>query len=313
MFAYLVRRLFTMILVLLLVTIIVFFAMRLAPGDPARQILGPLASQEKVEELRQELHLDKSIWIQYGIWFKNALQGDLGKSIASKASTIELVQSRIGNTLELTISAFIITVVLAILAGVISAVKQYTFLDNIVTFSSLFWLSMPRFWLGLMFMLLFATRIKWLPISGMGGPIGTWDNLIHLILPALTLGLPRMGSLTRIVRSSMLNVLRQDYVTTAKSKGLKNRKVIFKHALRNALNPVITMIGLQLPWLFGGSVIVETVFSWPGIGRLLTTAIFERDYPLIQTVAIGYTVIVVLANLLADIAYAISDPRIRLK
>ncbi len=313
MFSFLIRRSISMVFILIGVSIIVFFAMRLAPGDPARQILGPLASQEKVEELRHELALDKPLWIQYGIWFKNAVQGDLGKSIASKAPTLELVGERIVNTIELTMAAFIITLTLAIASGVISAVKQYSIVDNIVTLFSLFWLSMPRFWLGLMFMLLFATRISWLPISGMGGPIGTWDNLLHLILPALTLGLPRMGSLTRIVRSSMLNVLKQDYVIYARSKGLKESRVILKHALRNALNPVITMLGLQIPWLFGGSVIVETVFSWPGMGRLLTSAIFERDYPLIQAVAIGYTLIVVFANYLADISYAIADPRIRLE
>lgn len=313
MLSYLVRRTVATVFILIGVSLVVFFAIRLTPGDPARQILGPLAPQERVVELRKELGLDKPIWTQYGIWLKNAVRGDFGTSIASNAPALELVLERMLRTLELTMAAFLITVVLAITGGVLAAVYQYSLLDNFLTFSSLFWLSMPRFWLGLMFMLLFATRIPGLPISGSGGPIGTWSNLVHLILPALTLGLQRTGALTRIVRSSMLDVLQQDYIATARSKGLRNSVVIYKHALRNAMNPIITMIGLQLPWLFGGSVVVETVFSWPGMGRLLTTAIFERDYPLVQAVAIFYTLAVVAANYLADISYAISDPRIRLE
>ena len=247
------------------------------------------------------------------IWLKNAVQGDMGKSIASHAPTLQLVGERIGRTLELTIAAFIVNMLLSLSAGVISAVRQYSRTDHAVTFMALFWLSMPAFWLGLMLMFLLAVRIPWLPISGSGGPVWTWEGLSHLILPALTLGLPQAGTFTRITRSSMLDVLLQDYITTARSKGIREWRVIVKHAFRNALIPVITLVGLQLPWLFGGSVIVETVFSWPGMGRLLTTAIFERDYPLVQTIAMVYTLVVILGNYLADLAYSIVDPRIRLK
>jgi len=313
MLSYLVRRTLSIVPVLIGVSLIVFLSMRLAPGDPARQILGPLASQEKVLELRSQLGLDKPIFVQYSIWLKNALRGDLGESIANHAPTLELVSERVGQTLELTIAAFCITLLVALTAGIISAIRQYSITDTVVTFSALFWLSMPTFWLGLMFMLFLAVRIPGLPISGRGGSFWTWNGLVHLILPALTLGLPQAGTFTRITRSGMLDVLLQDYVTTARSKGLAERVVILKHALRNTLIPVITMMALQLPWLFGGSVIVETVFSWPGMGRLLTTAVFERDYPLVQATALVYTLVVVFANYLADIAYSLADPRIRLQ
>jgi peptide/nickel transport system permease protein len=310
---YFIRRTIAMIPVLFGVSLIVFFSMRLAPGDPARQILGPLASQEKVEALREDLGLNKPIIVQYGIWLTNALKGDLGKSIASHAPTLQLVGERVGRTLELTLFALLINIVVSMTAGIISAVRQYSKVDNLVTILALFWLSMPTFWLGLMLMFLLAVRIPWLPISGSGGPIWTGDGLLHLILPALTLGLPQAGTFTRVTRSSMLDVLLQDYITTARSKGIREWKVVLKHAFRNAVIPMITLLGLQLPWLFGGSVIVETVFSWPGMGRMLTTAIFERDYPLVQATAMIYTLVVIFGNYLADIGYSLADPRIRLK
>lgn len=297
--------------VLLIISIIVFFSMRLAPGDPVRQITGPLAREERVQEIRHDLGLDKPILVQYWIWLRKALKGDLGVSIATKAPTIHLVAERVTKTLELTGAALILTLTVALISGTLSAVFQYSVLDSAVTLFALFWLSMPVFWLALMLMLLIAVKIPWLPISGRGGPIWTLNGLRHLLLPAVALGLPRAGTLTRIVRSSFLEVLLQDYITTARSKGLRERMVVMKHAFRNALIPVITVFGLQLPWLFSGSVIVETVFAWPGMGRLLTTAVFERDYPLVQTTALFYTLIVVGANYLADVAYFLVDPRIR--
>lgn len=313
MLGYLVRRTLSMIPVLLGVSIIIFFSMRLAPGDPVRQILGPLASQQRVEQVREQLGLDKPIYVQYGIWLGNALRGDFGDSIANHAPTLELVGERVGRTLELTLAALLVTLVVALFAGTVSAVRQYSLLDNAVTFLALFWLSMPTFWLGLMLMLILAVHIPWLPISGGGGPLWSWDGIAHLILPALALGLPQAGTFTRLTRSSMLDVLLQDYVTTARSKGIHETVVIFKHAFRNGLIPILTMIGLQLPWLFGGSVIVETVFSWPGMGRLLTSSIFDRDYPVVQTIALVYSLAVVLGNFLTDVAYSVADPRVRLE
>ena len=311
MATYFLRRLLSLIPVLIGVSIIVFLSMRLAPGDPARQILGPVAPQEEIIQLREELGLDKPLHVQYWVWLKHAVVGDLGKSLKSGVPALRLVGERLGRTLELTLAGLAVTLLVALVAGVTSAVRQYSLLDNLVTVGALFWLSMPTFWLGLMLMILLAARIPALPISGRGGPVWTWAGLKHLLLPALTLGLPRAGAFARITRSSMLEVLLQDYVTTARSKGLRETRVVIKHALRNALIPILTMLGLQIPWLFGGSVIVETVFAWPGMGRLLTTAVFERDYPLVQAIAIVYTLIVVLANFLADIAYSIADPRIR--
>jgi peptide/nickel transport system permease protein len=310
---YFIRRTAAMIPVLFGVSLIVFFSMRLAPGDPARQILGPLAPQEKVEELRRDLGLNKPIAVQYVIWLSNALRGDLGKSIASHAPTLQLVGERVGRTLELTLAALLINILVSTTAGIISAVRQYSKLDNLVTVLALFWLSMPTFWLGLMLMFVLAMRIPWLPISGSGGPLWTVDGILHLILPAMTLGLPQAGTFTRITRSSMLDVLLQDYIVTARSKGIREWRVVMKHGFRNAVIPMITLLGLQLPWLFGGSVIVETVFSWPGMGRMLTTAIFERDYPLVQATALIYTLVVIFGNYLADIGYSLADPRIRLK
>jgi peptide/nickel transport system permease protein len=311
MLNYLIKRTLLLFPVLLGVSIVVFLSLRLAPGDPARQILGPLARPEKVEQLRKELGLDKPIVLQYGIWIWRVLHGDLGQSIANRAPTLLLIKERIAKTLELTFAAFLITLTVSFCTGIISAVFQYSIFDVLASVSALFWLSMPSFWLGLMFILLIAIRIPGLPISGWGGHFWTWEGFLHLILPALTLGLPQAGTFTRIIRSSMLETLHQDYIMTARSKGLAEYQVILKHALRNALIPVITLIGLQLPWLFGGSVIVETVYSWPGMGRLLTTAIFERDYPLVQSIALIYTLIVVIANYSVDIAYSVVDPRIR--
>ena len=311
MLVYLVRRTLSTVPVLLAISAIVFFSMRLAPGDPVRQILGPLATEERVQETRHELGLDKPILVQYGIWLRNALGGDLGISIASHAPTTKLVGERIMKTLELAAAAFVLSLILALVSGTLSAVFQNSPLDSAMTFFALFWLSMPVFWLALMLMLLIAVKVPWIPISGRGGAIWTLDGLLHLLLPAIALGLPRGGTLTRIVRSSFLEVLLQDYITTARSKGLRERVVIMKHAFRNTLIPVITVMGLQLPWLFSGSVIVESVFAWPGMGRLLTSAVFERDYPLVQTTALFYTLVVVISNYLADIAYSFADPRIR--
>ncbi len=310
---YLIKRTLSVVPVLLGVSVIVFFSVRLAPGDPVRQVMGSHAGQERVEEVRHELGLDKPIVIQYGIWIRNALRGDMGTSIASHAPALKLVGERIGRTLQLTITALIITLLVSFTAGIISAVRQYKIADSLVTFGALFWLSMPVFWLGMMLMFLVAIRIPWLPISGSGEGYWSWDALRHLILPALTLGLPQAGTFTRLTRTSMLEVLRQDYITTARSKGIPEWKVIVKHAFRNALIPIVTMIGLQLPWLFGGSVIVETVFAWPGMGSMLTSAVFGRDYPLIQAIAMIYTVVVIGANYISDIAYVLIDPRIELR
>ncbi len=313
MLAYFVRRTLLLIPILIGVATVVFFGMRLSPGDPVRMIAGPLASEQKLDQIRHDLGLDKTLPVQYAIWFRNLLRGDLGNSVASGVPALHLVALRIGATLELTVSAFILSLVIALVAGVTAAVKQSSIYDNLVTFGAMFWLSMPSFWLGLMFMSLLAVRLPFFPISGRGGPLWTWEGIRHLILPALTLGLPSAGATARIVRSSVLETLSQDFVRTARSKGLAERAVIAHHVLKNSLIPVITMTALRLPWLFGGAVIVETVFAWPGMGRLLTAAVFNRDYPVVQTAALITTGLVVFANYAADMLYSVVDPRIRLK
>jgi len=313
MLSYIIRRVVALIPIFLGVSLVVFFTMHIAPGDPARQLVGPLATHEKIVEVRHKLGLDKPIYIQYLTWLSHIVQGDFGQSISSGAPSFELVSGRIGRTLELTVAAFILTIAISLLAGVISAAKHYSVLDTLTTFLALFWVSMPSFWFGLILMLLLAIVLPIFPISGRGGPLWTISGIKHLILPAITLGLPQIAVLMRITRSSVLEVLTQEYINTARSKGLRECIVIFKHVLKNALIPFITMATLQLPWLFGGAVVVETVFAWPGMGRLLVSAVFERDYPLVQCIAMTYTVIVIFANLFADILYCYVDPRIRLE
>ena len=208
--------------------------------------------------------------------------------------------------------ALLLTVFFSVPIGVVSAVKPYSWIDNVGRVFALFWVSMPYFWLGIILMLLFGVKLGLLPISGRGGPIWSLEGIRHLILPALTLGLPPMALFTRLVRSSMLEVTNEEYIRTARSKGLSEKTVIYRHALRNALIPVVTLLALRLPWLVGGAVITETVFSWPGMGRLLVDAVTQRDYPVVQGVVLILAVLVLLSNLAADVMYAYLDPRIRL-
>src|SRR6056297_3852966 len=319
---YILRRLLQAIPLLIAISILSFFIMQLSPGSYLDTMkLNPDVSEELIETMKKQYGLDKSIPEQYFHWLWQILHGNFGESFTYKVPVTHVIKTRALNTIILSLAAMILAWGVAIPIGIFSATHKYTLGDNIFTSLAFVGLSIPNFFFALLLLFLIVRFNVGLPISGMTSvmhdfmsPAGkVIDILKHLLVPAVVLGTARMASLTRQMRGQMIDAMRSDYIRTAKSKGLKNRKVVYKNALRNAINPMITMIGLQLPWLFGGSVIVETVFSWPGIGRLLTTAIFERDYPLIQTVAIGYTVIVVLANLLADIAYAISDPRIRLQ
>jgi peptide/nickel transport system permease protein len=273
---------------------------------------GPNVPKEKVLEKRIELGLDRPIYEQYWMWLSQIFRGHMGYSIHLHESVTSLIKARIGPTLELTIIALLFTLVFSIPLGVLSAVKRYTIFDHIGRFFATFWLSMPYFWLGLLFILILGVSLHLLPISGRGGPIWTATGLKHILLPALTLGLPPLALFTRLVRSSMLEVINEDYIRTARSKGVHESTVIFRHALRNALIPVITLLGLRLPWLFGGAVITETVFAWPGMGRLLVDAVTQRDYPVVQGIVLMLSILVLLSNLLADIAYAYVDPRIRI-
>jgi len=311
MVTYIGRRILISIPVALGITLIIFMLMHVS-GDPVRLMYGPNVPKETIEAKRKELGLDKPIYEQYFIWLRKVLGGDLGRSIHVQDKVSNLIKARIGPTLELTTVALLLTLLFSIPIGVISAVRPYSWVDNVCRVFALFWVSMPYFWLGIIFMLLFGVQLGLLPISGRGGPIWTLEGIRHLILPAMTLGLPPMALFTRFVRSSMLEVINEEYIRTARSKGLGEQAVVYRHALRNALIPVVTLLALRLPWLVGGAVITETVFSWPGMGRLLVDAVTQRDYPVVQGVVLILAILVLLSNLAADLMYAYLDPRIRL-
>ncbi|MBW6464052.1 MAG: nickel ABC transporter permease [Dethiobacteria bacterium] len=303
MYGYIIRRLLLAVPVLIGVSILVFAIIRFIPGDPARAIAGVNATPEYIEQVRRELLLDEGLHVQYYVYFTNLLQGDLGRSTFTRRPvTVELME-RFPNTLVLSATAMIIASVIGLSAGIVSATRRYSMFDNISMLAALVGVAAPVFWLGVMFQILFSVNLGWLPSSG----IGTWK---HLILPALTLGLATAALIARITRSSMLEVLRQDYITTARSKGLIERVVTYKHALKNALIPVVTVMGLQFGTLLGGAVLTETVFSWPGIGRLMVDSILNRDYPVVQGAVLMLAVLFVLINLVVDIIYAFLDPRI---
>lgn len=298
------RRLLAMIPIVLGVTIVVFSILHLAPGCPTTIILGDAATPEAIAELRARLGLDDPLQVQYFRWLSGVVTGDFGRSIHTRQLVSEMVWQRVPATLELTLTAMILSLVIAIPVGIISATKQYSIFDHTGMVVALFGVSMPSFWIGLMVIFIFGFQLGWFPISGRGG-------LEHLILPAIVLGTGQAALIARLTRSAMLEVIKQNYIATARSKGLAERIVIIKHALKNALIPIVTIIALQLPGLFGGAVIVETVFAWPGMGRLIVTSIFVRDFPVVQAVVLVMAIIVVLCNLLADILYFFLDPRIK--
>ncbi len=303
MYGYIIRRLLLAIPVLIGVSILVFAIIRFIPGDPARAIAGVHASPEYIEQVRREMLLDEGLHVQYFTYMSNLLQGDMGRSTFTRRPvTVELAQ-RFPNTLLLAATGMVIASIIGMSAGVVSATKRYSIFDNASMLAALVGVAAPVFWLGVMFQLLFSVHLGWLPSGG----IGTWK---HLVMPALTLGLATAALLARITRSSMLEVLGQDYITTARSKGLVERVVIYKHAFKNALIPVVTVMGLQFGTLLGGAVLTETVFSWPGIGRLMVDSILARDYPVVQGAVLLLAVFFVMINLIVDVIYAFLDPRI---
>lgn len=307
---YVMQRFLMLIPILLGVTMLVFSLMHIS-GDPILLIYGTNLDQEIIAEKRHELGLDQPIYRQYLNWVGRAVRGNLGLSIRTHDYVWNMIRDRIKATLELTIIALVITLLVSIPAGIISAVRRYTLFDQLARFFALFWVSMPYFWLGLVLMLIFGINLQWLPISGRGGFILSGEGFRSLILPSLTLGLPPAALFMRVIRSNMLEVINEDYVRTARSKGLIEYKVIIKHAFRNALLSVLTLLGLRIPWLFGGAVITETVFAWPGMGRLLVDAIMKRDYPVVQGIVLLIAILVVIFNIIVDLLYAYLDPRIR--
>lgn len=304
MFQYTAKRLLSTIPVLLGISILLFFMLRALPGDPAQVIAGDMATQSEVELIRQQLGMDRPMHIQYGHFLLRLVQMDLGKSIKTQNPVIAEILPRLLNTAILAVTATFLACLFGIPAGIVAAVRPYTFLDMIVTALALFGISMPAFWLGLMLIVLFSVKLQWLPVGGSGG-------IQYLILPAITLASLLVAAFARNMRSSMMETLTQDYITTARSKGLKEEVIIIRHALKNALIPVVTVIGLQFGSLLGGTVLIETVFGWPGIGRLLVESILARDYPVIQGSILVFAMLFILINLIVDLLYGLIDPKVR--
>ena len=304
MLSYLVWRSLQSLLLLWLVTVVVFGLLHLTPGDPASLMLGEQATPEQIRDLRHALGLDEPLISQYARFLNHAIRGDFGTSIRAQRPALEVVLERLPATLLLAAGAFIFAVSLGMPIGVLSAVKRLSLWDHGSMALALMGQSMPVFWLGLMLIIVFSVHLRWFPVSGAGGPQ-------HLVLPAVTLGTFLIGLIIRLTRSSMLDVLGQDYVRTARAKGLAERAVIVRHALRNALIPVVTLLGLQLGILLGGAVITETVFAWPGVGMMTVTAINQRDYPVVQCAVFVSAVLVVSINWAVDVLYHFLDPRIR--
>jgi peptide/nickel transport system permease protein len=311
---YLVRRLLITIPILLGITVMSYFIMTLTPGDPVRMLVDPSMSEADVEIRRRALGLDQPVYVRYVKWLNELAHGNLGYSFSTGAPVAARVGERIMPTLKLTVTALALSYLIAVPTGVLVAYRRYTWIDYVATFLAFLGISLPTFFLGLAGIYVFALRVRWLPVGGtmtLGGDGGFLDAVHHLILPASVLAVAGAGALTRYVRSSMLEVLGQDYVRTARAKGLVEAVVLRKHALRNALIPVITLAGLQLPALLAGAVITEQIFEWPGMGRLTIEAINQRDYPVLMGITLITALLVLVGNLLADLAYSLVDPRIR--
>lgn len=334
MLAYIIRRIFIMIPTLLGMSVIVFFMLHLTPGDPAELLMGERASEEALQDIREHLGLNKPVYVQYGIFLKQLLQGDLGETIWTRQKVWIEVKQRFPATIELSVVALFISCVLGMLLGIISATKQYSIFDYLSMLGALIGVSMPIFWLGLVFMLIFSLNLGWLPMSGrlsIGIDLetitnfyvldailtGNWeafrDALWHIIMPAFTLSTIPTAIIARMTRSSMLEVLRQDYIKTAKAKGLSQFKVVFKHALRNALIPVVTTIGLQFGVLLCGAILTETIFAWPGVGKWIYDAVMQRDYMVIRGGTLFLASIFIVINLCVDVLYAVINPRIKVQ
>ncbi|WP_444685159.1 nickel ABC transporter permease [Alkalicoccus luteus] len=305
MIKYTIRRLLQTIPVMFGVTIIVFLMMHLIPGDPAQIMAGERASETQIEQMRDRLGLNDPLYVQYGTFVGNAVQGDLGNSIRSGRAVSDEIGVRFWITVELALYSTIVSVFIGIIAGVISATRRNSFSDMFIMVFALFGLSMPNFWLGLMLIQYLALNIEWMPVSGWGSPQA-------IILPVITLGTAGAAIIARMMRSSMLEVIHQDYIRTARAKGVKERYVIYKHALRNAMIPVVTVVGLQFGTLLGGAVLTETVFAINGLGRLVVEAISQRDFPIVQGAVLILALLFVFVNFLVDISYRLLNKRIEL-
>jgi peptide/nickel transport system permease protein len=323
--SYIARRLLGSIPLVLGIATIIFFVVNLAPGDPAALYFQQGVPPEVLEQIRRNFGLDQPIHVRYWRWMVAFFTGDFGYSYAHARPVLDIILETLGPTLILAGCTLVLIFIIGIVVGVLQSVRQHRPVDRILSVISLFFYSMPSFWLGLMLMLLFALKAhEWgwpiaLPPTGMTSVDHEFmsfgeqmvDRLRHLVLPVLTLSLVMAAGIARYTRGQMLEVIRQDYIRTARAKGLPERQVVIKHALRNSLLPVITLLGLYLPLLFSGSVFVEVIFSWPGMGRVIVDSIFQRDYPLVMATSFIFALVVVLGSLVADVLYALADPRIR--
>ena len=300
---FLIYRLLRLLIALWCVVTVVFVVMRLS-GDPVPLLLPPDAPIAEMERLRHDMGLDRPIYVQYGVFINQAVQGDFGRSIHFRTSAMQVVWERVPATLELAFVSFVCAIVVAIPAGVVSAIRRGSVYDNIVMGVALVGQAAPTFYIGIMLILVFSLRLNLFPTSGRGG----WQNLV---LPGVTLGAFAMASIARITRSAVLEIMRADYIRTARAKGLPEFWTLVKHIMRNAAIPIVTIVGLQLGNLLGGAVVTETIFSWPGIGRLAIQSIYNRDYPIVQSCVFITAAMFVILNLLVDVAYGILDPRIR--
>ncbi len=329
---YILKRLAMLVVVLFGVSVITFILVRAAPGDPAVHLAGEHATAEVLERIRERYHLNDPIYIQYLIWIQMALQGDLGRSIESHEFVTTEILDRLPTTLELSLVAMIIASIFGVIAGIISAVRQYSAVDYSVMFGALFGVSMPVFWLGLMLLFIFGVKLGLFPIGGrltagvyLEKITGMYvldsiltlngeafiDSIKHLVLPSIALATIPMATIARMTRSSMLEILRQDYIRTERAKGLSERVVVFKHAIKNALIPIVTVIGMNIGLLMGGAVLTETIFTLPGLGKYIADAILAYDYPVIQGFTLFFATAFVVINLMTDIIYVYIDPRIR--
>lgn len=304
MWKFILRRILALIPVLLGVTLFVFVILAVAPGDPARTVLGFEATQEAIDELREEMGLNDPILVRYFRYLGDLLHGDMGNSYKTGFSVTSQIAQRLPNTLRLMAASIILSVVIAIPLGILAALKQNSIFDALSMTVSLLGISLPSFWVGLILILLFSVKLGILPSSGS-------DGILTMVLPVLTLSLNGLSSIARTTRSSMLEIINADYIRTAKSKGLSKREVIVKHAIQNTFIPILTVVGIQMCFMISGTILVESVFAWPGMGRLLVSAIGDRDIPIIMGCVIVFAVCFSIINLLTDLMYAVVDPRVK--
>lgn len=311
---HLVPRLVSMIFVLLGVSLVVFLVTRLTPGDPARVLLGPRATEEQVQRLRQTYGLDQPLYIQYGVWLSHVVRGDLGDSIQLHRPVLQEVAERFRGTLALALTAMLVSFLAGIAVGIVSALKAGTLVDRLLMIIVVLGISLPSFWVGLALIIVFSLWLGWLPGTGMFSATGGGDLLDlvqHLVLPTIALAVVPLAVIARLTRANMLEVIGQQYVQTARAKGLPRSTIVFRHIFRNTLVGTVTILGLEAGWLLAGTVYVETVFSWPGIGSMMVNAILQRDYPLVQGGVLLVATMYVLINLVTDILYLYFDPRLR--